>query len=579
MTAASLLVLLMGLPTEAAEAAAPPPDLVVILADDLGFSDLGCYGGEIATPNLNAIAAAGVRLSAFHNTGRCWPTRAALLTGYYPQSVRRDVVEGIKSGGGNRGRRPDWAPLLPRALEAAGYRSLHVGKWHVDGMPRAEGFARSYYLKDQSRFFSPQKSWLDDEPLPAVPLTTPEGWTTAEQPQPFYGTDAIGQAALDFLDEHAAEHGEQPFFLYLAFTAPHFPLHARREDIAKYRGRYDAGWDAIRRERLARQREQGLELGELSPRLANVGSPYGLADQVAAFGPGELDAAPAWDTLTDEQRRFQAGKMEVHAAMVDRMDQQIGRVMQRLEDLGRRENTLVLFLSDNGASAELMIRGDGHDTTAPFGSAMTHLCLGPGWSTAANTPFRYHKTWTHEGGTATPLFVSWPRVLQGGGWCDQVGHVIDLWPTLCEAAGLDADRVTALERSLEAESLDTRSLSTVRPSGPKDRVAETVPRRTSPPPRPGRSLLPMLREGTRLPRELWWSHEGNRGYRLGDWKIVSARADRSETGTGRWELYDLAADPTESHDLAAQHPITTATLAAGWHRLNQEHTRRARLAK
>ena len=501
------------------------PNIVVILADDLGYSDLGCYGGEIATPHLDTLAATGVRFRSFHNTGRCWPTRAALLTGYYPQSVRRDTVDGVRSGG--RGERPEWAPLIARPLGDAGYRCYHSGKWHVDGMPVAEGFDRSYYLKDQSRFFSPTKHWLDDQPLPPVQRGTD-----------FYATDTVAQYAVDFLAEHARETPDQPFFCYLAFAAPHFPLHARPQDIARYRGRYAAGWDAVRQQRIDALAAVGWGSQTAAVPLRKVGSPYGFVDQIAQFGPGEFDAYRPWDTLTEQQQAFQAAKMEVHAAMVDRMDQQIGRVMEQISRTGDAANTLVLFLSDNGASAELMVRGDGHDPAAAAGSADTHLCLGPGWSTTANTPFAYHKTWTHQGGIATPLLVNWPAGdLPGiGGWTDQVGHAIDLWPTLLTAANI---------------SLETAS--------PHDR--------------PGRSLWPLDQTPE---RQLWWSHEENRAYRDGRWKIVSARADRSERGDGAWELYDLAVDPAETRDLAGQHPGRVEVMAKKWDQLDERHAGMAR---
>ena len=512
------------------------PNVVVIIADDLGFSDLGCYGGEIATPSLDRLAAGGLRYRAFYNTARCWPTRSALLTGHYAQSIRRDQIDGLprRVASGGRGKRPAWAPLIAEPLRAAGYRTYHSGKWHVDGMPGEGGFDRSYYLKDQSRFFSPTTHWLDDEKLPPVPQpASPEMERTG-----YYGTDAVGEYAVGFLDEHSRLHAGRPFFLYLAFAAPHFPLHARPQDIARYDGRYDAGWDAVRDARFRRQQEIGLGLSPLSPPLRNVGSPYGFVDQIALFGPGELDRVVPWSELNTVQREFQATKMAIHAAMIDRMDRQIGRVVAQLEATDALDDTLLLFLSDNGASAELMVRGDGHDPKAPPGSSQTYLCLGPGWSTTANTPFAYHKTWTHEGGIATPLVVHWPDRIAAsdrGGWRDQVGHVIDLWPTIAEATGFGD------------------------PSDAAD------------PPRPGRSLLPTLVDDIVEPRRLWWSHEENRAYRDGDWKLVSARADRSETGTGDWELYDLSIDRTETNDLATEQPERVEQMAAAWEALEERH--------
>ena len=217
------------------------------MADDLGFSDLGCYGGEIETPVLDSLAAQGVRFTQFYNTARCWPTRAALLTGYYAQQVRRDAVPGVKSGGGNRGIRPDWAPLLPAMLKPAGYRTYHSGKWHIDSEPLETGFNRSYTLWRQGNFFRPKRHEIDGRELPRP---------TAEDN--YYGTIAIADYAVDFLKDHKTNHSDEPFFAYVAFTAPHFPLHALPEDIKKYAGRYDIGWERIRTERYARQADLGF---------------------------------------------------------------------------------------------------------------------------------------------------------------------------------------------------------------------------------------------------------------------------------------------------------------------------------
>ncbi len=492
------------------------PNIVVILADDLGFSDLACYGGEIRTPHLDGLAAGGLRFTQFFNTARCWPSRAAILTGYYAQQVRRDTVPGVKSGGA--GTRPKWAKLLPERLRPLGYRSYHSGKWHVDGMPTANGFDRSYYLEDAGRHLNPRVHYEDDRKLPPVEAGTGYDSTTA-----------IAEHAVKYLGEHAAKHKAQPFFLYLAFTSPHFPLQARPEDIERYRDRYRMGWEAVREERWKRIRELGLVRGDLSDVERGIGPPYPFPDALKALGPAEVERPFPWSTLTDEQRAFQATKMAIHAAMVDRMDQEIGRVLDQIRAMGAFEDTLIVFLSDNGASAEIMVRDDGHDPSAPMGSARSHLCLGPGWSTVANTPFRQHKTWVHEGGIATPLIVHWPRGIAARGELrHDPGHVIDLVPTILEAAG-GSRPDPAEERSIPA--------------------------------RPGRSLLPAFARDGRVRHDaLWWAHEGNRAIRVGDWKLV---ADRN----GPWELYDLTTDRTESHDLSRQQPAKVRELAGHWQRL------------
>jgi arylsulfatase len=489
-------------------AAGPKPNVLIILADDLGYSDLGCYGGEIRTPNLDRLAAGGLRYAQFYNTARCWPSRAALLTGYYAQQVRRDDLPGLK-----RADRPAWAPLLPALLRPLGYRSYHSGKWHLDGLPLQNGFDHSYDLRDQGRFFSPQTHTADDVPLPAV-----------ARDAGYYATTAIADHALRCLQEHAARHPDQPFFQYVAFTAPHFPLHALPEDIERYRDVYTVGWDEIRARRWRRIQELRLVEGELSAVERDVGPPYDFPRAVEQLGPGEINRPLPWDSLTDEQRAFQAAKMSIHAAMVDRMDREIGRLLDQLRAMQAFDSTLILFLSDNGASAEIMVRHDGHDPQAPPGSAATHLCLGPGWSTVANTPLRRHKTWVHEGGISTPLIVHWPGGIADRGAIRQVpGHLIDVVPTILELAGVEPGE----------------------PAGDG-------------PARPGVSLVPTLASSAPLPeRELWWSHEENNALRLGDWKLVASR--------GRpWELFNLARDRAEAHDLSAEEPDRVRAMQQRW---------------
>jgi arylsulfatase len=496
------------------------PNLVIILADDLGYSDLGCYGGEIGTPNLDALAGGGLRFTRFYNTARCWPTRAALLTGYYAQQVRRDTVPGVRSGA--QGVRPKWARLLPEMLRPVGYRSYHAGKWHVDGMPLANGFDHSYYVQDLGRYFHPRVLFEDDRRLP--PVAPGSG---------YYTTTAIADHGIKYLKRHAAEHPGRPFFLYLAFNAPHFPLQALPEDIARHRDRYREGWEAVRAERWRRVQNLGLVLGRLSEVERGVGPPYDFPDALKALGPGEVNRPLRWGELTDEQRAFQATKMALHAALVDRMDREIGRVLEQIRAMGAFEDTLILFLSDNGASAEIMVRDDGHDPKAPPGSAATHLCLGPGWSTVANTPFRRHKTWVHEGGIATPLIVHWPRGLASRGEIrHDPGHVIDLVPTILEVAG--------------AHRFETWDGQPV-------------------PAPPGTSLVPAFaRDGAVSHADLWWEHEGNRAIRVGDWKLVAAGKD------GPWELYDLATDSTETRDLARERPEKARELEQSWRRRKEE---------
>src|SRR4051812_10733590 len=350
-----------------------PPNFVIFLADDMGFSDAGCYGGEISTPNLDALAAHGIRYTQFYNTARCWPTRAALLTGYYAQQVGFDVLPDIDSGRARK--RPPWAHLLSEYLRTLGYRNYHSGKWHLDSSPLKCGFDRSYALLDYDHNFSPKNHTLDDQPL--TPVQIGEG---------YYSAVAIADRAIEFMKEHQQKHADRPFFTYVAFTVPHFPLQAPPEDIARYAGRYNVGWDRIRRDRWQRI-EKMLHLpGELSALEPGIGTPYRSEAALKTLGPVEVWSEMPWREVPSDKRAFQSRKMEIHAAMVTCMDRQIGRVLGQLHAMNADDNTLVLFLSDNGASAEIAMRGDMHDFSAPQGSAETFLSLGPGWSNAANTP-------------------------------------------------------------------------------------------------------------------------------------------------------------------------------------------------
>ncbi|HEY5910134.1 MAG TPA: arylsulfatase [Verrucomicrobiae bacterium] len=507
----------------AAEASASRPNILIILADDLGYSDLGCYGSEIATPNLDRLARSGLRFTQFYNTARCWPTRAALMTGYYPQQVRMDPPQG---------RCPEWTRTLPQLLEPFGYRSYHAGKWHVMGVPRTcadGGFDHSYRLEDHDRNFNPRNLIEDDQKLPAVPPNSG-----------YYTATAFADHMIGYLKEHAAKHSAGPFFAYLAFTTPHFPLQAPPEDIARYRDKYLAGWEVIRAGRYEQQRELGIVDSPLSLPEPRIRAPSGKPGVERQVGFGEIAYALPWGSLTDEQKRFQATKMSIHAAMVDRIDHEVGRVLGQIRAMGALDNTVIFFLSDNGASAEILIRGDGNDPAAASGSAGSFLCLGPGWSTVSNTPFRRHKIWVHEGGISTPLVVHWPKGITARGELRrQVGHVIDFAPTLLELAGAKSDE---------------------RPSGA--------------PPFPGRSLVPAFAKSAssseKAPICLFFHHENNRALRVGDWKIVSASVDG-----GDWYLYDLSNDRAEGNNLAARYPERVREMSARWQQLEVEFRRDA----
>ncbi len=500
---------------------AAKPNVVFILADDLGYSDLGCYGGEIATPNLDSLAKNGLRFTQFYNTARCWPTRGALMTGFYAQQIHRDALPNV--GGGGQGVRQKWARLLPDFLKPAGYRSYHSGKWHIDGKVLDAGFDRSLDTRNQGNFFTAKGNAIDD-----VPVTPP-----ADE-KGYYTTIATADHAIECLKDHAANHATKPFFHYIPFIAPHFPLHALPEDIAKYRDKYLDGWDKMREARFARQKEMGITNTTLSALEREVGPPYAFPDAMEKLGPGEVNRPLPWNELTDEQRRFQATKMAIHAAMVDRMDREIGRILAQLKDMGAFENTLIFFASDNGASAEIMVRNGGHDPAAAPGNAATYLCLGPGFSSACNTPHRRHKTWVHEGGISTPLIAHWPAGITAKNELRTTpAHVIDIVPTVLELAGVEK---------------------------PKEWKGEPIPEA------PGRSLaLAFAKDETIARDSLWWLHEDNKAIRVGDWKLVAAKGDA-------WALYDLKTDRAEQNDLAAKMPDKVKELETAWQKQTDDFT-------
>jgi arylsulfatase len=487
------------------------PNFMLIVADDMGFSDAGCYGGEIETPNLDKLAQNGLRFSQFYSTGRCWPSRSCIMTGYYPQQIRADPP---------KGRHPGWAHCLPKHLAPLGYRSYQSGKWHVPGAPgivEDAGFADAYNKVDENNHF---KEHGDKEP---------DG--------KYYSATAVADHAISQLQSHTKDHAGQPFFSYVAFIVPHFPLHAMQEDIDRYRERYLEGWDVCRERRHKRLREAGIVNCALSPLDPQTIPPWNLkeAELQKRIGPGEEGNAVPWASLTDEQKKLQATKMAIHAAMIDRMDRNIGRLVDQLKAMNELENTVIFFVSDNGASAEQIIRGGGHDPAAAPGSAKTFLCLGPGWSTASNTPFRLHKSWTHEGGIASPLIVHWPTGLKAKGELrHDPGHFVDFLPTMIELAG-----------GARAET----------PAVPEA------------PPFPGRSLVPAFAADGKVTHEgIYWHHLSNRALRVGDWKLVSGGSNKTEP----WELYDLKTDRCELNNLAAKQPEKAKELTEVWEKLENE---------
>jgi arylsulfatase A-like enzyme len=499
----TLLWLLYALPASAAEGPPARPNVIVILVDDMGFSDIGCYGGEIPTPNLDALAAGGLRFTQFYNTGRCCPTRAALLTGLYSHQAGVGHMTGDYGVPGYRGFLNDHCVTLGAVASRAGYLSTITGKWHVGHReismyPLARGFNRFYGVPEGGGFYFQVKAGrtvvLNEQVVGSTEKPLPRGW---------YSTDAWTEYGLKFIDE--ALTAGKPFFLYLAHNAPHFPLQATSEDIARFRGNYREGWDTLSRRRHARQ----IELGLIDPAWTKAKRP----DDVAA-----------WDSLRgEEQDRFDH-LMATYAACVYRMDRSIGTLVDGLKQRGQFENTLILFMSDNGGCAESGPRGksEGDPTTA----ASNWFC-GKSWAWMQDTPFRKFKHYNHEGGIATPLIVHWPKgIATRGQLRSQPAHVIDIMATLVDVTGAKY---------------------------PTHRNGHAVL------PMEGTSLRPAFHNEPLKRDALYWEHEGNAAIRRGDWKLVRLG------GRGPWELYDLKSDRTEQHDLAAEKPELTAQLAAMWH--------------
>jgi arylsulfatase len=482
------------------------PNIVYIMADDMGFSDIGPYGSEIPTPTLDALAAGGIRLTQFYNSVRCWPSRASLVTGGFPHQVGLggNILLSNQplpvAGGPTQGYLAD-VPTLATRLRALGYGTYLSGKWHLgerpEHWPRQRGFDRYFGLiSGASSYFE-----LVDEPLPRAMALDDDAWTPPADG--FYMTDATADHAMDFLDTHWRERPASPFFLYLAFTAPHWPLHAKDEDIAQQAGRYDAGWDVVRATRYERQKSLGVidDRHTLSPRPASV---------------------PAWEEADDHATWSR--RMEVYAAMVSSLDQNIGRLVARLRDRGALDNTLIVFLSDNGGSNEDPIGRGLNNPAVPMGQRGSYVGYLEPWANVSNTPFRGYKTGTYEGGGRSPFIAHWPAGIPVRGAIDTetVGHIVDLTATALDAAGVNADIV--------------------------GRASE------------GASLLPALRQTAPLaPRTLAWEHLGGRAIRIDRWKMVRPRG-----ADAAWELYDLGVDPTEQRDVAATDPARVRAMADGW---------------
>jgi len=505
------------------------PNFLIIVADDLGFSDIGCYGSEIKTPTLDSLAQNGMRFTNFYNTARCWTTRSSLMCGYYHDQLGVDR-KGIDY------KKPTyvtWARAIPEMLQPMGYKSYMSGKWHVPPIDRVckdAKFDRAYRLDDPDRNFNPTHHSLDDKNLPAV-----------KKDSGYYSTVNITDYMIEFLKEHDENHPDKPFFAYLTYIVPHFPLHALPEDIKLYEGKYSHGWNKNREARFARLKDLGFPEYNLSTPESKLPTPSdnkGLKVLKDVFGEKEVTSAVDWDALSDDQKIFQAKKMEIHAAAITRMDMEIGRIVNQLKEMGVLDDTIIIFLSDNGASAEMMVRGDGHKDGAEFGSADSYLCLGPGWANSSNTPFRRYKIWTHEGGISTPFIISWGNGIDKnlrGKFNESKSHVIDIMPTLLFLAGSDSTKATE-----------------------------------SAPYFPGKDLTTAIKHGKKIDRDfIYFNHSGNNSIIAGDWK---ATRSTFMTGDRKWRLYNISSDRAEENDLSDSHPDKLTTLIQKWESLQKQYS-------
>lgn len=486
---ASLLILLLLAPLLHAD---KRPNIVLIMADDLGFSDIGCYGSEIKTPVLDSLASDGLRFSQFYNTSKCHSSRVSLLTGLYCDQAGSNSL--------SRGT------TIAEVLGNAGYFTAMSGKWHLSKQPTDFGFQRYWgHLSGATNFFTGDNTFRLNGEEWNVPKTL--------NGRPFYATHAITDFAIDFLDEATTKEKDKPFLLYLAYNAPHYPLHAPEADVKRYDGLYDEGWDKLRRTRHRKQLKSGLlpEKFKLSPRAPHV---------------------PAWKSLPESEKQWEADRMEVFAAMVDLVDQNIGRVVDYLKKKDLFDNTLILFCADNGGCPFERTRGRYLKPWDP----KSYWTYDASWAQASNTPFRLYKQNQHEGGISSPLVVSWPTGLktEKGGITRQPGHLIDFMATFIDLASAKYPKAVS-ERKID--------------------------------PLVGKSLLPIFQGKERAPHDPLYFHFGtDRALRSGPWKLVSAKL-------GRWELYNLDEDRTELNDLAAQHPGRVNAMAKEWFRIAKDTER------
>jgi arylsulfatase A-like enzyme len=486
------------------------PNIIIILADDMGYSDLGCYGSEIPTPNLDALAGKGVRLTQFYNNARCCPTRASLMTGLYPHQAGigrmsedpeapKTHDEGVD---GYRGSLSKNSVTIAEVLKTSGYHTYMSGKWHLgldgkDKWPLQRGFEKYYGILGGG------SSYL--KPFPPRGVTSGNGEMQYDFPQGYYTTDAFTDSAIAFLTE---QKDRDPFFLYLAFNAPHWPLQAKEKDIERFRNAYLIGWDSVKHERLRRQIKLGVTNAE--------------------WAPSKSEMRP-WNELTSQEKRDVAYRMSVYAAQVYCLDYNVGKLIDYLKKKDQFNNTLILFMSDNGASAEPYLELGGRpqaEVNDPL--KFWQVSYGVGWASVSDMPFKKWKNTTYEGGTSAPFIASWPDKLtqNTGGLNFLPYHVIDLMPTVLEAAEAKYPAVYQGHSIIKTEGI---------------------------------SLLPALLTGKgKVHDYFYWEHEENCAVLHGQYKGVKRLPD------GKWELYNTETDRTETINIAAQNPVIVADLDQHW---------------
>ncbi len=494
------------------------------MADDMGYSDIGCYGGEVRTPTLDRLATNGLRFSQFYNTARCCPTRASLMTGLYPHQAGVGHMMNDRGTDGYRGDLNEHSVTIAEVLKQAGYQTFMSGKWHVTkhiGQWSGDSSLTSKHNWPRQRGFDQFYGTITGAGSFYNPITLTDGNTPVNlQDTSYYYTDAISEKAVQFIQE-----GEDnaPFFGYIAYTAPHWPLHALPEDIARYEGRYDIGWDSLRRERLQRMREMNV-----------IDANWLLTKRD--------EQVLAWEEA--ENKDWQTRRMEVYAAQIDRMDQGIGKIVKSLEERGILENTLIFFLADNGGCAEELNNNWGgiyrsyetlNGQPVVFGNEHTDLMPGPAtsyqsygvpWANTSNTPFRLYKHYVHEGGISTPLVIHWPKGISSPGeWRRSPGHLIDIMAT-CVDVG-------------QAEYPQKHDGNTIHPME-------------------GVSLTSAFSEDTVTREAIYFEHEGNRAVRRGSWKLVAKGRESA------WELYNIEHDRSETNNLAEEQPEMVQELANLW---------------